>query len=167
MPEAWYALWTHSHCEGLVGGQLSGKGFHVFLPEIDVWSVRKGIRRRIPVPMFPGYLFVHHAMDKTSYIEIQKARGLVGILGERWDRLAAIPDGEIESVRTVLSARMPVLPHAFLREGQRVRVARGPLAGVEGILVRQKPRQGLLVLSVGLLGRSVAVEVDCEMVEAA
>lgn len=158
---AWYALWSHSHCERLVAEQLAAREFEVFLPTLDVWSTRGGRRRRIPVPMFPGYLFLRHAMDKTSYIEVRKARGLVTILGERWDHLEPIPEREIESIRALVASRMPVLPHIFLRDGQRVRIARGPLAGVEGILVRQKPASGLLVLSVELLQRSVSVEIDC------
>ena len=65
----------------------------------------------------------------------------------------------------MLRARVPVLPHAYLREGQRVRSIRGPLADVvEGVLVRQNPTTGLLVLSVELLRQSVAVEVDCTCV---
>ena len=64
---------------------------------------------------------------------------------------------------------MPILPYAYsyLREGQRVRITRGPLADVEGVLVRSKPNKGLLVLSVDLLQRSYAVQVDCTLVEAA
>ena len=160
----WHALWTRSHCERLVWDQLTTKGFHAFLPTIDIWSRRSGVRHRIQVPMFPGYLFLHQTMDKASYIEVQKTRGLVCILGERWDRLAVVPDREVESIQTVLQARLPVLPHAYLRDGQRVRINRGPLASLEGLLVRQKPNQGLLVLSVELLKRSVAVEVDCTWV---
>jgi transcription termination/antitermination protein NusG len=148
----------------LVHDQLAAKGFDMFLPTIDVWSQRAGVRRRIPMPMFPGYLFLRHAMDKASYIDVRKARGLAGILGERWDCLATVPQDEIEAIHTVLRARAAVLPHAYLRDGQRVRITRGPLANVEGILVRQKPHQGLLVLSVDLLQRSVAVEVDCTCV---
>lgn len=157
----WYALWTHSHCERLVSDQLAAKGFHVFLPAIDVWSRRAGVRRRIQTPMFPGYLFLQQAMDKVSYIAVRQARGLVAILGESWDRLAEVPAYEINAVQRVLQARVPVWPHTFLREGQRVRIVRGPLTDVEGILVRQKPNSGLLVLSVNLLQRSVSVEVDC------
>ena len=159
----WYALWTRSHCERLVHDQLIAKGFDAFFPTIDVWSRRGGVRRRIQGPMFPGYLFLHHAVDKTSYIEVQKTRGLVRVLGERWDRLVPVPDEEIDAIQTVLRARAPVLPHAYLREGQRVRIARGPLAGVEGVLVRQNPTTGLLVLTVELLRQSVAVEVDCTL----
>jgi transcription termination/antitermination protein NusG len=114
--------------------------------------------------MFPGYLFLRRAMDKASYIAVRKARGLVSVLGERWDRLAVIPDREIDAIQAVQQARLPVLPHVFLREGQRVRITRGPLEDVEGILVRQKPNSGLLVLSVNLLQQSVAVEVDCTCV---
>jgi transcription antitermination factor NusG len=117
--------------------------------------------------MFPGYLFLRHAMDKSSYIEVRKTRGLVCVLGERWDCLAEVPDSEIEAVQTALQASIPVFAHAYLREGQRVRITRGPLADVEGILVRQKPDKGLLVLSVDLLRRSVAVEVDCTWAVAA
>jgi len=160
----WHALWTRSHCERLVRDQLAAKGFDVFLPTVDVWSRRTGIRHRIQVPMFPGYLFVRHIMDKESYIEVQKARGLVCVLGERWDALAVVPDREVEAIQRVARSRVPVLPHQHLREGQRARVTCGPLADVEGILVRQEPYRGVLVLSVELLRRSVAVEVDCTWV---
>lgn len=157
----WHALWTRSHCERLVWDQLSAKGFRAFLPTIDVWSRRAGARHRIQVPMFPGYLFLHHAMDKANYIEVQKTRGLVCVLGDRWDRLAVVPDSEIEAIQAVLRARVPVWPHTYFREGHRVRITHGPLAETEGILVRQKPDKGLLVLSVELLRRSIAIEVDC------
>lgn len=163
----WYALWTHSHSEQLVYDQLAAKGFHLFLPKMDVWSRRGGIRRQIPLPMFPGYLFLRHSMDKASYIEVRKARGLVRPLGEGWDRLAVIPDKEIEAIQKVLAARVPTLPHPYLREGQRVRITRGPLEGVEGILLQIRADKGLVVLSVELLRRSVAVQVDCTVVIAA
>lgn len=144
--------------------QLAAKGFHLFLPKIEVWSRRGGLRHLIPVPLFPGYLFLHHAMDKAGFIEVRTARGLVRILGDGWDRPAVVPDGEIEAIQKVLSAHLPALPHPYLREGQRVRITSGPLADVEGILVRIRPDKGLLVISINLLRRSVAVEVDCTLV---
>jgi transcriptional antiterminator NusG len=163
----WYALYTRSRCEQLVYDQLMAKGFSLFLPRIEVWSQRSGKGRLAPVPMFPGYLFLHHAMDKESYIEVRKARGLVRILGERWDRLGVVPEKEIEAIQTVVQVRVPLLPYPYLRQGQRVRITRGPLTGMEGILVQSKPSKGLLVLSVELLQRSVAVEVDCSVVVSA
>ena len=163
----WYALYTRSHCEQLVHDQLAAKGFAVFLPKMEVWSRRGGIRHLISTPMFPSYLFLHHLMDKISFIQVHKVRGLVRILGERWDRLSVIPEREIEAIQRVLYAELPVIPHPYLREGQRARILHGPLAGVEGILVQSKPNKGLLVLSVELLRRSIAVEVDATVVEGA
>jgi transcription antitermination factor NusG len=106
-------------------------------------------------------------MDKASYLEVYKTRGLVRVLGERWDRLEAVPDSEIEGIRTVLHSDLPILPYPYLREGQRVRITRGPLADLEGILVRANPKKGLLVVSVNLLRRSIAVQLDCTLLEAA
>jgi transcription antitermination factor NusG len=160
----WFALWTHSHCEQLVHDQLVAKGFRMFLPTIRTWSRRAGKQHLIGVPMFQSYLFTHHAIEKRSYIEILKTRGLVRILGARWDSLTPVADAEIEALQRIQSADLTVLPHAYLREGQRVRIDEGPLAGIEGILVSRRPNRGILVLSVDLLRQSVAVEVDCTAV---
>ncbi|HET9481575.1 MAG TPA: transcription termination/antitermination NusG family protein [Candidatus Polarisedimenticolia bacterium] len=162
----WHALWTHSNCEQLVHDQLAPRGFQVFLPRVEAWRRHGGERKLVSSPMFPGYLFLRHSMDKTSCVEVQKSRGLVRILGERWDRLSSIPDDEIDAVQKIAAAGLPALPYPFLREGQRMRVLRGPLAGVEGILVMGAPEKGLLVLSVELLHRSVAVQFDCTLVTA-
>ena len=116
-------------------------------------------------PMFPGYLFLQHAMDKAAYIEVSNVRGLVQVLGERWDRLTAIPDEEMQALEQVATAQQRVLPFPYLKEGQRARITGGPLAGLEGILVEARPQQGLLVVSVHLLQRSVAVAVDATAVE--
>lgn len=161
----WFAVWTNSHCEQLVHDNLTARGFHAFLPMIRDWSRRAGVRRLIPRPMFPGYLFVHESMDKRNYIEIMKTRGLVRILGERWDSLEPIDDAEIESIRRFVRADLTVSPYPYLREGQRVRVTDGALSGVEGYLVRCKPSRGLLVISIDLLRRSVSVEIECACVE--
>jgi len=165
--EKWHALWTRSNCEQLMHDALEAKGFEVFLPKVRVWSRRAGRRHLAPVPMFPGYLFLRRAMDKESYIEVSKTSGLVAILGERWDRLAVVPDPDIAAIQRALRANLPVLPHPFLAAGQRVRIARGPLTDVEGFFVRAEPAKGLLVISIDMLQRSVAVEVDCTSVETA
>jgi transcription termination/antitermination protein NusG len=160
----WSVLWTHSNSERLVEQQLKGKGFETFLPMIKSWSRRRGAQLPVPLPMFPGYVFVRHAIDKHTYIEMLKARGVVKILGGRWDCPASIPDDEIEDIRRVAAADVPVFQHRFLTEGQRVRIADGALAGLEGILISTKPHKGLLVVSVDLLQRSVAVEVESTQV---
>jgi transcription termination/antitermination protein NusG len=160
----WHVLWTQSHCEDLVHDQIAAGGFETFLPKINVWSRRAGRRHLVRRPMFPGYLFLRHDLDKQAYTQVRRARGLVSLLGEGWDRLAVVSDAEIDSVRRLATSDLPSMPHPYLKEGKRVRIARGPLAGAEGILERRMEDKGLLVLSVGLLSRSVAVEIDCTSV---
>jgi transcription antitermination factor NusG len=162
----WHVLWTKSNCEQAVYEQLVGGGFEVLLPTVDRWSRRKHTRCLYKAPLFPGYLFVRHAMDKAGYIEISKARGLVRILGERWDKLATVPEDEIEAIRRVNLSDLPRMPHPYLKIGQTVRIISGPLANVQGVFVREESKRGLLVLSIELLRRSLAVEVDCTLVAA-
>src|SRR5688500_18284991 len=132
----WHVLWTRSHCEQLVHDQLAAKGFHLLLPRTNLWSRQRGVRRLCPVPMLPGYLFLRRAVDKESYVEVRKARGLVEILGGRWDQLAEVPEPEVTAIEKVDRARLPALPHTYLRQGHRVRITDGPLVDVEGLLVR-------------------------------
>ena len=157
----WFVLWTRSHCEQLVHDQLITKGFQPFLPTIEVWSRRAGARRRVRVPMFSGYLFLNDVLDKYRDVEVRKARGLVSILGEGWDRRAVVPSRDVEAIRRVVNAKLRVRPHPYLRRGQRVRITRGPMADVEGVLLRINDNKGVVILSVDLLQRSVAVEIDC------
>jgi len=144
--------------------QLSDRGFKLFLPTLDVWVRRNGTRRRATVPMFPGYLFLNHVMDKTSYIEVTKARGLTRVLGARWDALAEVPDGEIATIQRIHHSGVSAVAHPYLQVGERVRITQGLLEGVEGILIRTRPEKGLVVVSINLLQRSVGVEVDCAVV---
>jgi transcriptional antiterminator NusG len=160
----WYAVWTQSHFEQSVSQQLSAKGFTAFLPEMNVWSKRGGEQRLIRVPMFPGYLFVRDGMDKRSYVEILKARGVVRILEDGWTRLTPVPDEVIDSLQQVVAADVPVFAAEQFTQGDRVEVTEGPLLGLEGLFVQDKATKGRLVLNVELLGRSVAVEVDCTAV---
>jgi transcription antitermination factor NusG len=157
----WYALWTQSHCEQLVHDQLTQKRLDVFLPKVDTWSKRRGVRHLVQKPLFPGYLFIRDALDRQTHLDVLKTRGVVRVLGERWDRLCTIPDDEMRSIEHVVTSRQTVHPFPYVREGQRARVIAGPLTGLEGILVKSRPQQGLLVLSVHLLRRSVAVTIDC------
>jgi len=117
--------------------------------------------------MFPGYLFLPPPRDKQEFIEVRKAHGLVALLGQGWDRPALVPSRDIEAIHRLSESSQAALPHPYLKEGTRARIDRGPLVGLEGILVRSDPGKGLMVLSVDLLQRSVAIEVDCTMVSAA
>lgn len=144
--------------------QLAALGFSAFLPELGVWSKRQGQMHVVSMPMFPGYLFVRDSMDKQAYIEMLKVRGLVRILENGWTRLTPIPDDEVSAIEQVMKSGVPMFPHA-LHEGDRVRVTEGPLKGVEGVFVQDRPESGRLIVSIGLLGRGIAVEVDCIAIE--
>jgi transcription antitermination factor NusG len=139
----------------------------VFLPKIETWSRRAGIKHRILTPMFPGYLFVRDELSDSRYGELLSARRLVCVLSNGEGRLAEVPDQEINAIRAVVQSNLRAVPHPYLRTGQRVRITSGPLADVEGILVERHSSKGLLVLSVHLFQRSVAVEVDSTMAVAA
>ena len=160
----WSVLWTHSNSERRVDEQLRAVGFETFLPMLKLWSRRRGAQRSSPTPMFPGYVFVRHVVDKRSYIEMVKVRGVVKVLGDRWDSPAPVPDDEVDMIRRVAGAELPVFPYPFLKQGHRVGIVDGALRGLEGILIATNPQKGLLVVSVNLLQRSVAVEVESTQV---
>ena len=163
--EPWYALWLRSHYEYTVAEQLSARGFHAFLPEIPVWSKAPGAKRTIRTPMFPGYLFVRDTLAKDRYLDLLKVRGIVRVLEDGWSRLTPVPSEDIDAIQRLAAADVVVSPHALLQQGDRVRVLAGPLSGLEGIFLQDKPSKGRLVVSVTLLGRSVAVDMDCAAVE--
>lgn len=160
----WHVLWTRSNCEQLVHDQLATRGYELFLPTVDKWSRRRHARCLYRAPLFPGYLFIRHAVDPESYLEIAKARGLVRMLGSRWDNLAVVPERDIAMITQIHKSDIPRMPHPYLKKGQMVRIISGPLTNVEGVLLETEPRKGLLVLSLELLQRSIAVTVDCTAV---
>ena len=157
----WHVLWTRSNFERIVYEQLLARGYTLFLPMMDQWSRTGKGRQTCRVPMFKGYLFLRHAVDKADYIDICKTKGLVGILGSRWDRLAHIPDKEIETIKLAAQSQLPTLPYPYLQEGDRVRITKGTLANAEGIFVKSDLTKGLFIISVNLLHRSIAMQVDC------
>jgi transcription antitermination factor NusG len=157
---AWYALHTRHQHEKLVAQSLASKGFETFLPQYTVvrrWSDRA---KQLSLPLFPCYVFMKGGTDnRLAVLTTPGVHGFVGFAG----RAAPIPEQEIDAVRrAALSARIE--PHPFLRCGDRVRVKCGPLEGVEGVLVRKK-NSCRLILSLELLLRSAAVEVDAAAVE--
>ncbi|TSC74696.1 MAG: transcription antitermination protein [Parcubacteria group bacterium Gr01-1014_33] len=156
----WYGLYTRSHCEDVVCDQLRARGFTVFLPKYDKASRRAGVQNLIRVPIFPGYLFLRTAMDKGTFLKIRETRGLVRILGGRWDKLCPIPEEEIRAIQMVSEAHLKASRYPYLRDGDRVRITSGPLKDLEGIYLAQKRQKGLFIISVELFRQSVAVEID-------
>ena len=159
----WYAVHTRSNFEKRIASELLAKKIENYLPlirEVHQWKDRKKL---VELPVFPGYVFVRFADSSKKRLEILKTAGTVRILGQG-ERIEAVPDPEIESIQHLLKSNVPCFAHPFLREGAWVRVKRGPLKDLEGLLVRMKSNTRL-VLSVTLLSQSVATEIDVSDVE--
>lgn len=157
----WYAAHTRHQHEKLVARMLSNKGFEVFLPlytEVRQWRDRV---KQVELPLFSCYVFLRGDLDRRlAIVTTPGVHGLVSSAG----KLAGIPEEEIQTVRSVIENRIKVEPHPYLKCGDLVRVKSGALRGLEGFLVRKKG-QARLVVSVSLLERSVAAEVDAIAVE--
>jgi len=156
----WFAVWTRSRQEKVASAILEVVGVQHFLPlrsELRQWSDRK---QMVTVPLFSGYLFVRVNQKADSRLQVLKAPGIVGFVGNSKGPLP-IPDQQIENVRTVLARRIEctVLPN--LEEGERVRVVRGPLAGIEGLLLRSNSTSRLLI-SIEVIHKTLAVSVSRE-----
>ena len=152
----WNAVYTRHQHEKSVAESLLGSGFEVFLPTYNVirrWTDRK---KQLSLPLFPCYVFVRSNFERRLRIlSTPGAHFLVMFAG----RPAPIPDLELEAIRKAVESRLGVEPHPFLRCGDWVRVTSGPLADVEGILVRKKGSYRM-ILSAELLGKSISVEID-------
>lgn len=152
----WFALQVRSRFEKHVATFLDGKGYEWFLPTYRSkrrWSDRT---KEVQLPLFPGYLFCR--FNPQDRLPILKTPGMISIVGTA--RVpTAVDDSEIEALRTLVASGLPREPWPYLQVGQRVRIEHGALSGLEGILLHQKGCDRL-VLSVTLLQRSVAAEVD-------
>jgi transcription termination/antitermination protein NusG len=159
----WYAVQTRSNFEKRVANELDSKRLETYCPvfrELHQWADRKRVIER---PLFQGYVFAKFADSGSARLSVLTAPGTVRIVGAG-AALSAIPDGEIEAIRRVMNAGQGCSAHPFLREGSRVRVRRGALRDLEGILVRVK-NQARLVVSLTLLSQAVSAEVDASDVE--
>lgn len=161
MRPCWYAVYTSANHEKKVAAEFSWRNVESFLPLYN--SVRRWKDRRVQlqVPLFPGYVFVYLALsDRLRVIQVPGVVKLVGFGGQP----VALPDGQLEALRTGLNGHLRAEPHPYLTIGRRIRIVRGAFQGAEGTLVRKK---GVfrVVLSLELIMRSIAVEVDAADVE--
>jgi len=159
----WCAVYTRHQHEKSIEEMLKAKGFEVFLPLYESTRRWKDRRKVLSLPLFPCYVFVRGAHERR--LPVLTTPGVHMIIS-RGERVATVPEEEIEAIRRTVDGSYSVEPHPFLRCGERVRVVRGSLEGVEGILTRKK-NSYRLVLSVDMLAQSVSVEVDALDVEPA
>ena len=162
--QCWFALYVQVNHEREVAKRLEQKAIECFLPQTECWSKRLDRRKRICLPLFPGYVFIHTVLDNYTNVHIVKTPGALNIIRNS-DGALPIPDFQIDNLRTMLQASTSLSPHAYMKEGDWVQVARGPLAGCIGILLRQDVKKGRLVVSVDMICKSVSVEIDTEDVD--
>ena len=152
----WYALETKTQYERSVARGLAGKGFEEFVPLFEVRRPYGAAIRVVEEPMFPGYVFCRFELAaRLPVLRTPFVRSIVGIGG----RPIPIRDGEVEALQTVVRSGAPVEPWPYLKVGDWVRIVCGSMEGVEGILLERR-KQHRLVVSITLLERSVAVDLD-------
>jgi transcription antitermination factor NusG len=159
--QPWFAVFTKSHHEKKVSHQLKQQNIESFLPmysQVHQWTNRR--RVTVQLPLFPNYIFVR--IDGRERGRVLRLPGVLSIVGRGYDP-APLPDFEIESLRSGLHLRK-FEPHPFLVVGTRVRIKMGALEGMEGVLLRNKNNLRV-VLTVALINRGVAIEVDADDVE--
>jgi len=159
----WFAVYTSSRHEKKVAAYFAAREIQFFLPLYGArhrWANRCAMN--IELPLFPGYVFVRIASQER--VRVLEVPGVLSMVG--FGRIPApLPDFEIEALRSGLGLGK-IEPHPFLVIGERVRIKRGPMAGMQGILVRRKS-SFRVVLALDVIMKCVAVEVDAEDVEAA
>jgi transcription antitermination factor NusG len=156
---SWYALRVQSRLSSLASTTLRGKGYEEFLPLYRArrrWSDRI---KELELPLFPGYLFCRFDVS-DRLMPILTTPGVIGIVGAGKTPVP-VDIEEIEAIRAILRSGLAAQPWPLLRVGSKVYIERGPLAGLEGIVINTDKVYRLIV-SVSMLQRSVAVEIDRE-----
>jgi transcription antitermination factor NusG len=161
VPREWWAIYTRHQHEKTVAENFSRNGLEVFLPLYSVVRQWKDRKKHLSLPLFPCYVFLRGEFERR--IQVLSTPGVHSIVMIN-GLPAPIPEVEIEAIRRAVESPLRVEPYPFLRRGDWVRIKSGPLADIEGILIRRKGSYRL-ILSAELLQKSIAIEVDSFSVE--
>lgn len=152
----WYAIYTSGRHEKAVARQLEDRSIESFLPLYRSWHRWKDRRKLVDLALFPSYVFVKiDAQDRLRVLQVPGVVSLVSFNGQP----VALPEDELNALRSGLENQLYAEPHPYLRVGKKVRIVRGPMTGAEGVLSRKKDKYRV-VISIDVLMRSVAVELD-------
>ncbi|MBI4686190.1 MAG: UpxY family transcription antiterminator [Nitrospirae bacterium] len=160
----WFAIYVKSRHEFQALERLNLKGIEAFLPTVERLRKWKDRKKMVTFPLFPGYLFVHISKSVNDILSVLKVNGVVRFIGKEQSNPDSIPDEQIMSLKRLVESKETLDPYPYLKEGQAVRIRRGALSGVEGILI-EKLGQHMFVLSVDILRQGVAVKVDASDVD--
>lgn len=155
----WYALHTRSRFEQKVYDGLRGKSIDTFLPRIQVMSRRKDRRKKILIPMIPGYVFVRTDLHPEEHLQILKTTGIVRMVGFKGKPVPANEE-EISSLMVLDGTDRTVQNRTYMQKGDRVMIMEGPLKGLVGFYLHHSDRLDKVVVSVELLQRSLEVEIE-------
>jgi len=152
----WYALQVRTRWEASTSVLLSGKGYETLLPTYNTKKNWSGKLREVNAPLFPGYVFCR--FNVQNRLPVLVTPGVISVVGRGRVPLP-VEDAEIAAIQTLVSSGFFATPWPYLEVGQKVRIERNALQGLEGILVNFKGNHRI-VLSVSLLRRSIALEID-------
>jgi transcription antitermination factor NusG len=159
----WYAIYCKSRHERQVNERLFIKNITTYLADYET-RVQWGARlRKVRKNLLPGYVLVQAQMDSRAYLDILQTPSVVKFVGNPWPRLSWIPDDQVESLRLLLGSRQRFDEVPYWRAGERVEVIAGPLIGLKGLVAGWANRKNRVIVSIDLLQRSVAVEVDTHL----
>src|SRR5271154_1850023 len=154
--QRWFALQVRTRWEGSTAVLLSGKGYQTLLPTYQTKKRWNGRVKQLNAPLFPGYVFCQ--FDAQNRLPILVTPGVISVVGRGRFPLP-VDDSEIAAIQTVVSSGFQAEPWPYLEIGQRIRIESESLNGLEGILINFKGNHRIVV-SVSLLRRSVALEID-------
>ena len=155
----WYAIHTRSRFEQKVYDGFCGKSIETFLPKVQVMSRRKDRRKKILIPLLPGYVFVHTDLQPEQYWDIIKTVGVVRMVGFEGKPVPA-NDQEILSLMILNGTDRTVQNRAYMKKGDMVMIMEGPLKGLMGFYLCHKDQNDRVVVSIELLHRSLEVEIE-------
>ena len=157
----WYAVHTKSRHEYKAHTGLTQKNLKSFLPEMEVWSKRKDRKKKLSVPLFPGYLFVEAALDNEIKLAILKTPGVVQILGKKENtEPLPVPEEKILAIQRIMDKKVEMFSMQYPKEGEPARILDGPFAGIEGTVIKSDLQNELFVISIDLMQRSVAIKME-------
>jgi transcription antitermination factor NusG len=154
----WYALYTRSRFEKKMLGELTDRRIEVFLPMREILSRWKDRKKKIWIPLFPGYIFVNHIDTPENRFRILNIPGAVRFVGYE-GHADPVPEDQIQHVRLFLESSLSIDPYPYMQIGTKVEVMAGPLKGVKGLLVEKRGRFRFIV-QVDLIRQAISIEID-------